>query len=524
MVRQAPLLIAFVLLASMPAAAQSMLPPLPPPEPPSGIDARLDQVFNGAPGSSPKMEPPSQAGDAAKIPGGSEPVDTAAVIPLDATIVPPTPAIDSSIEFQVGKADLFNDDDSTGGEIRWRYFNERARLRAGDPRRRTTYQQWRVLVDAALGTESLEFKATYIDASNFGEELPRTDFDENRSDMLQLYGDLRLIRAGDVESRFRLGRQLLDYGSQRMVSSLDWANTFRNFEGGRFYTTFGEASLEAFVTRPVNAAAGSPLRSRSYDHADQSALFSGLYGSTTTDGLGQFDLYWLFLDESEPQPTRLDGSVHTIGGRWNVEVPTLRGGPASAWLFELEGAGQFGEDNFIAGGNGQNVAAGALSAVGGLRLANETSAFTISGFCWAGSGDRSASDGRINTWHILYPDNHRYWGLIDNLSGSNLTDLGLQAKFAPVTDVTFDVQWHRFYKTRSGDFVYDVQGLPVPGTAATPGDIGSELDLSLILGKSADSSFQIGYFWFWYGDAINANPALSRPDAGQLYVSVSSQF
>jgi len=518
MPRLAPLLLTILLLTSSPAVAQTALPPLPAPTAPAAndFDARLDQVFNGAPAN---PSPPESTGNI-------EPVAAAEEAPAFATLdslEPTTPMAGESIVL-LEPGDVLGDDESTGGETRWRYFNERGRLRAGDPRQRTSYQQWRVSIDAEFATEDLEFKATYIDASNFGEELPRTVFDENRSDLLQLYADLRLAHNPLLDSRIRVGRQMLDYGSQRMVSRLDWANTYRNFEGGRFYTTFAESSLEAFVTRPVNAAAGSPLRSRSRDHADQSAMFSGVYGSANTTGLGQFDLYWFFLDESEPQITRLDGSVHTIGGRWNLEVPNEQIGSTSAWLFELEGAGQFGDDNFVAGGNDQDVSAGAVSAVAGARLGDDATSFTLTGFCWVGSGDSSATDGRVNTWHILYPDSHGYWGLIDNLSGSNLTDLGLQAKFSPVADVTFDLQWHRFHKTRSGDFVYDVEGMPIPGSASTPGDIGSELDLSLILGESVDSSFQVGYFWFWYGDAINANPALSRPDAGQFYVSVSSRF
>jgi len=520
MLRLAPLLIILGLLAPSPAAAQSSLPPLPAPGAPATDDfnGRLDQVFNGA---SAPLEP------AAPVAVTSAAVEEPATVTLDSVetsaplLSPPTTSDAPTLHVT---DDVFGDEEATGGEIRWRYFNEHGRLRPGDPRQKNTYQQWRVLIDTAFQTEIFEFRATYIDASNFGEELPRTVFDENRSDLLQLYGDLQLVLEGSLESRIRVGRQLLDYGSQRMVSRLDWANTERNFEGARFYTSWNDSFIDAFVTRPLNAAAGSPLRSRSFDHADQSAMFSGLYGSTKSESLGEFDLYWLFLDETEPQITKLDGSFHTIGGRWNVEMPTEQGDWSARWLFELEGAGQFGRDNFLAGGNGQDVAAGALSLVGGTRLGSDEHSLTLTGFCWVGSGDSNANDGRINTWHILYPDSHGYWGLIDNLSGSNLTDLGLQAKFSPVEDVTFDVQWHRFHKTRTDDFVYDVQGLPIPGTANTPGDIGSELDLSLILGQSIDSSLQVGYFWFWYGDAINANPALSRPDAGQLYVSVSSRF
>jgi hypothetical protein len=517
MSRLTPLLMLLLVAAplSREAAGQSDLPVLPAPGSPSTGD-RIEQILNGPVNSAPVVASP-----------GLEPLPshTTGTAHVQLESIPP-PVIDPSIEFQVGVGEADSEDEiPAGGEIRWRYLNERGRLRAGDPRQRNTAQLWRTLIDAELGTDVVEFRGTYIDAASFGEELPDTIYDQNRSDLLQLFGDLRLLKVLDSESRIRIGRQFLDYGSQRFVSRLDWANTYRNFEGGRLYTSNSTSSLDAFLVRPVNAAAGSPVRSTSRDHADQSAVFSGLYSSTSTELLGAFDLFWFFSEESEPQPDRHDGSFHTLGGRWNLELPIgINQTPALTWLVEIEGAGQFGRDNFVGGGAGQNVSAGAVSAVGGIRFDQAPGKLTVKGISWIGSGDDDPLDGTINTWHLLYPDSHTYWGQIDNLSGSNLSDLGVQATITPWSQVTFDVQWHRFQKTRADDFVYDVDGLPIAGTSTTPGDIGSELDLVLTLGEADKSSLQIGYFWFWYDEAITSQPSLDRPDAGQFYVMMTSRF
>ncbi len=517
-----PLIFVIALWLSSAAAAQSVLPAVPqaPPPAPTDFDGRVEQILNGS---------SAEAARSPAAPASGEFVTTdelPALLPLDLEPLPSpaAPSTGSSVEIQVEPEEGLLEDSPTGGHVRWRYFNERGRLRAGNPRERQTEQQWRVLLSAGVSTDWLDLKATYIDASSFGRELPPTMLDVNRSDMLEMYGDLLLLQEGELESRLRYGRQLLDYGSERFVSHYDWANIERNFEGGRWYTTTGSSSFDAFIVQPVNAAAGSPSRPRSFDHADRSALFAGLYGSSDTDALGVWDLFWFFSEESEPQVERLDGSFHTVGARWNWELPMGEGEkPPLTWLWELEGAGQFGRDNFFAGGNGQDITAGALSAVAGSRLRDADLELTLTGFGWVGSGDGNPGDGRQSTWHLLYPDAHRYWGLIDNLSGSNLTDLGLEAKLSWARDVAFDVQWHRFHKTRSKDFVYDAQGQPIPGTAGTPGEIGTELDFNLIFGTPEDS-LQVGYFLFWYGDAITAQPALDRPDAGQFYVSFTSRF
>ncbi|HMF12983.1 MAG TPA: alginate export family protein, partial [Gemmataceae bacterium] len=112
---------------------------------------------------------------------------------------------------------------SIGGEERVRYmyeidsrltgkFNDYTLLRSrlyGD----LWYKDWfRVYVE-------------YLDAQSFGQDLAPLAIDIDRSDLLNAFVDLKVGELQDQPIYVRVGRQELLYGSQRLVSPLDWANT-----------------------------------------------------------------------------------------------------------------------------------------------------------------------------------------------------------------------------------------------------------------------------------------------------------
>ena len=71
----------------------------------------------------------------------------------------------------------------------------------------------------------------YIDAQSYNQNLPPLATDVNHSDILNAFADIKLGELDDHPIYARIGRQELLYGSQRLISPLDWANTRRNFNG-----------------------------------------------------------------------------------------------------------------------------------------------------------------------------------------------------------------------------------------------------------------------------------------------------
>ena len=412
---------------------------------------------------------------------------------------------------------------SIGGELRYRYMDEHHRLRPAGSASRDTYQLWRFTPYLELKNEWVTAYVQAIDAAIFGEDLSKLPIDENRADLLQYYLDFKIAELDDGDLRFRYGRQFLKYGSQKLLSPLGWANTYRNFEGSKLYYAGKDWNIDAFAMNPVNGASGAPFHPTSFDTPDQSAWVDGVYATYKGMKNSSLDLYWVYTDENQPRANRHDGLRHTFGARYAGSHAIADCCKIShTYLWDLEGAYQFGKDNFVSGGAGQDVKAGFLSATGGITLNDAPWSPTFKGVFWWGSGDNDPNDGNINTVSTLYPLGHAYWGLIDNFNGSNLIDYSLQVSVKPMKKLTLLTALHGFSKVEANDYVYNIVGAPL-GPLGTKKNIGSELDFVGTYAVNKNLKLQAGYFLFWYGKAAN-NPGISRRDADQIYFSASWNF
>lgn len=412
---------------------------------------------------------------------------------------------------------------AAGGEIRYRLMNEGNRLRPGGPGQ-STYNLWRTTPFVSLSYNDLvSGYVQAIDASMTGLDAPYSPLpiDVNRTDLLQVYGELNLGEVTDGTVRYRYGRQLLQYGSQRLLSPLAWANTLRNFEGHKLMYSGDDWDIDAFAMQSVNGAAGNSPRPRDFDHADQSRWISGIYSTYKGIENNTLDLYYLFLDESDPSPELMDGTRHTLGMRLAGTQPVKRQQTVvGSWNWDLEGAWQFGEDDFGSAEN-RTVQAGMLGAIAGYTLEDVKWKPGIGTIFYWGSGDSDPTTGRINTFTSLYPLGHAYWGQIDNFSGQNLLDYGIQGSLKPHQKLTLVSQWHLFELARSSDRIYNVAGAALPGSGEA--NVGHELDVVGTWTHSKSFNVQAGWFWFFYGDAVNHGP-LVRPDAEQLYLQATYSF
>jgi len=215
---------------------------------------------------------------------------------------------------------------SLSGELRYRYIDEADRLRPGGPGR-STYNQWRWRnnIDLHL-TDNLSGRVSVMDASTFDHELPLTPIDMNRTDIYSAYFDYQLPEFTGRNVTFRYGRQDLLYGSQRLISPLDWAITRRNFEGFKLFSKGETWDIDAFATRPVNTAAGNGTLARydrQRDHADASRTFSGVWATNHGMENSLVDAYWLWDRETDFKATGLEYSRHTVGTRFTHDRPLL---------------------------------------------------------------------------------------------------------------------------------------------------------------------------------------------------------
>ncbi|MCA9012407.1 MAG: alginate export family protein [Planctomycetaceae bacterium] len=412
---------------------------------------------------------------------------------------------------------------SAGAELRYRYMNEQNRLRPGGPGH-SAYDLWRFTPFVQANYN--DFVGGYvqaIDASMFGLNAPytATPIDVNRTDILQMYAELNLGDVGDGKLKYRYGRQFLQYGSQRLLSPLAWANTFRNFEGHKLVYTSTDWDIDGFVMQSVNGASGNINRPYSFDHADQSRTISGFYSTYKGVENNTYDLYWLYFDEQQSSAALMDGQRHTIGTRIAGKQPIKEGKKlVGTWNWDVEGAYQFGQDNFGSAAY-RDVQAAMIAALVGYTIEDMTWKPSIGGIFYYGTGDKDPTTGKINTFDVLYPLGHAYWGQIDNLSGQNLVDYGVQAGVKPHEKLNLTSQWHYFDQAQASTVIYNVVGGALPGSGGY--NLGNELDIVGTYTYSKAFNLQAGYFWFFYGGAINKGP-LARSDAEQFYLQATYSF
>ena len=409
---------------------------------------------------------------------------------------------------------------SVGGELRHRFHNEANRLRppGGD----AEYSLWRFTPHLKVQfNDRVGAFVEGIDASAFQEgDAPHVPLgiDVNRLDFLRYYAELTLFQDDQSSLKYRYGRQFLKYGSQRLLSPLGWSNTFRNFEGHKLMYQSGDWAVDGFLMSSVNAAAsGSGFGPTSLDTADNNRQISGIYSTYSGLENSTLDLYWLYFDEENAATNRQDGNRHTIGARWGGKKPVKeRGQVVGTWNWDLEGAYQFGGDNFAS--IDQDVSAGMATANIGYTFNNVKWTPSIKGFYYWGSGSDQAAGTNNTTFFTLYPLGHAYWGLIDNFSGQNLQDLGATYSVKPHEKLSLSATYHYFTKANDGDFVYNIAGAQF-GTPGGSSEIGQEVDLIANISVTKNFNVQAGYFWFFYGDALQP-----REDGRQFYIQTTLKF
>ena len=299
-------------------------------------------------------------------------------------------------------------------------------------------------------------------------------------DIHQAYLDVKAPASSRVPITVRVGRQKLVYGSQRLVSPLEWVNTARVFDGARIAIGTGAGRrLDAFATRLV------PVAPRGLnDHGlTGSRLFnSQLHGVYYADGAllpdGAVEGYWLLRREG-----RLADAVHTIGTRIDA-----RFGP---WAFDSELAGQTGSY----GGLDHRAAMVHVGGSFATRLPGRPklgAAFNL------GSGDGDPNDGVHRTFDNLYPLNHVYYGTMDLFALQNLRNVEASVDAALPGGASVRVAYQHFALVAPGtDAWYNAAAgiVHAGGDPHAAADVGSEIDV-ILRARMWQVGLEAGYGYF----------------------------
>ncbi len=400
---------------------------------------------------------------------------------------------------------------SFGGQIRLRYesFDNIGFGAPADAKDAWLLFRARAHADVHFG-KNLRVFVEGIFADQFDErELGPRPIDINRGDLLNAFAEVNTDWGCSDTIGAWLGRRELQFGKQRLVSPLDWANTRRTFQGGGVWWKRPGHRVDAFYTRPVT------IEDESFDDEwNEDRAFFGVYYQNTTMNCANWDLYFLGL-QHDMTTMQTEQDRYTIGARVGGKAPGTR------FDYDVEAAYQFGEL-----GNG-DISAWMASATLGyspcLPCSTLSPRFAI-GLDYA-SGDDDAADPDIGTFNQLFPLGHAYFGHADVLGRQNLLAGRVEASIKPAKNLTLHAWYHMFWRADDNDAVYNVGGgvlraVPVGGLSDT--EIGSELDVRLLYKIDRHWTAFAEWAHFFTGDFIDNSGA--HKDLDVFYIGVQGTF
>jgi hypothetical protein len=396
---------------------------------------------------------------------------------------------------------------TTGGDVRSRYQTEyNSRL----TERQNEYHLSRLRVYGDLWYEDIfRLYVEGIGAWSAGENLPPLAIDENYADFQNLFVDAKLFTLGDAPVYARVGRQELLFGSQRLVSPLDWGNTRRTFQGARVFRTTEKFDFDMFWAQPV-----VPNRDR-LDSVDNNQNFAGAWATYRPTKTSSVDAYYLMLDNTnrttQQGVVRAPFTRHTIGGRAT--------GQKDAFLYDFEGAMQLGTQA------GKDVVAGMATAGVGYTL--KDAPWTPTAWLYYDYASGGTGGNTVHTFNQLFPFGHYYMGWIDQVGRQNIHDINVHLFMYPRKWLTVWLQGHTFYLADKRDALYNAAGNAIrrDATGRAGSEVGQEVDavLNFHLGKHTD--VLVGYSHLWGGDFLqNTRGRNAAANAGQFFVQTSFRW
>jgi hypothetical protein len=326
---------------------------------------------------------------------------------------------------------------------------------------------------------------------------------ESKFTLQNAFVDFKIPFGETADLTVRGGRFEMIYGAQRMISSADFTNVPRTFDGGLGIARIGPWTITPFWTIPVVTEVD--ITNFPFHRASPHQSLFGIFATNAAEYYPPFpvqppppstpfslDLYWFGVNNAVATFNGTSGREerHTLGGRtWGKIWQT-------GLDYEVEGAGQFGTVG------SHSIAAGMASAVLGYTLpVAQLAPRVYLGFDYA-SGDGSRG-GSVGTYNQLFPNTHIYLGYIDYIGRQNILSGSGGVSLTPVRNLTVSLQQYFFWRASDRDALYNkTGGILRPGTTTTERYVGAETDLLATYSFTRHLLGYAGYSHFFPGDFI----------------------
>jgi hypothetical protein len=284
-------------------------------------------------------------------------------------------------------------------------------------------------------------------------------------ELLQGFADIKLPLASGTDLTLRGGRQLLSYGSERLISLRYGPNVLRSFNTALASIKSSPWRVDALYARPVQNLVGS-----FNDRFDPERSLWSIYATgqlTEMSSKPGLDLYYIGYRNAaaEFNQGRGDEERHTIGSRIF--------GAAEGWDWNFEGMAQFGHF-----GHG-DIRAWSIASDTGYTFAGVTFSPRLGLRANIISGDRNPNDSTLETFNPLFPKG-KYFGEIGLLGPYNLINTHPTLTLQLDQHWTLDLATVFYWRESLGDGIYGPGGdLVRPSDNSRSRYIGTQADIIL---------------------------------------------
>lgn len=322
---------------------------------------------------------------------------------------------------------------SLGGEVRYQlqHFVNEDWGDTPDPSYAALYTRFLVHADLHWGPVRIfgQLNSTMAE----GRPTPERPIDENLLDAQQVFGDLRLARN---KLLFRVGRQELLYGSQRLIAVREGPNNRQSFDAVKAVLSQGQLQLDLFYGHPVRVRQG--IYDDRFNDIDRVWSAYAVIGSRSA--LPHVDLYYIGFDG-------VRGYAEGSGSELRHSMGTRIWRKYKRWMLDAEALYQFGSFR------DDRISAYTASIHASYTFVNANGEPTLGIKSETISGDRRLDDGALNTFNPLYPRG-AYFGLAALVGPANLLDAHPTFSIGVVPHVRVALDVDLFWRYSTADGIY----------------------------------------------------------------------
>ena len=375
---------------------------------------------------------------------------------------------------------------SFGGEIRMQYFAVTNENWGDEPKDTDGYTFNRYLLHTDIHTGRHVRSFLQLQSSMANSKQSTSPVDEDPLEVHQAFTEIYLNPDAKNKFSFRIGRQEMSYGSQRLVAVRDGPNNRQSFDAAKLILTGNKVKADLFYSHYVVAHKGI-----FDDNSSANVKFWGAYAVfNKLPVIENMDVY--YFGQKKQTATFDDGKGkelrHSIGTRIWGRKGDLRYDAEAVWQF-----GSFDVKTI-------NAWTASLNATYELSDIKYKPAFGLKAELI--SGDKYYGDDKLGSFNPLYPRGG-YFGLAAIIGPSNLFDIHPSVSFKIAPKIDWNTDFDIFWRYSRNDGLYAPSTLMIySGKNTFSKQVGQQLSSDLVYMPHPSLYLRGEVTWFLAGDYL----------------------